>query len=129
MISPRWSTYMLLSQREKWAEKTFLESTYFLHGYWVILVDDFEKMMEKYHPGLGDERWPFVTHFVGCKPCHGNYGSYPMDRCAKQIKRAFNFVDNQVLQIYGYVHPNLSTHSVEVDAPKATNVGREKVRG
>ncbi|KAL3680811.1 hypothetical protein R1sor_023767 [Riccia sorocarpa] len=105
--------YLLLSQKDKWSEKTYLEHSYFLHGYWVILVENFEKMMEKYHPGLGDERWPFVTHFVGCKPCHGSSGDYAADRCAKQMERAFNFADNQVLEAYGYVHPSLETESVE----------------
>ncbi|CAN0855844.1 Xyloglucan 6-xylosyltransferase 2 [Linum grandiflorum] len=55
-------------------------------------------MMENYHPGFGDHRWPLVTHFVGCKPC-GKFGDYPVERCLKQMDRAFNFGDNQVLQI------------------------------
>ncbi|KAL3696652.1 hypothetical protein R1sor_010728 [Riccia sorocarpa] len=105
--------YLLLSQRDKWSEKTYLEHSYFLHGYWMIVVENFEKMMEKYRPGLGDERWPFVTHFVGCKPWHGSSGDYAADRCAKQMERAYNFADNQVLEAYGYVHPNLQTVSVE----------------
>ncbi|KAL2621258.1 hypothetical protein R1flu_001463 [Riccia fluitans] len=113
--------YLLLAQKERWAEKTYLENSYFLHGYWVILVENFEKMMEKYHPGLGDERWPFVTHFVGCKPCHGHSGDYAPDRCAEQMERAFNFADNQVLEAYGYVHPNLHTESVE----KVTQAGMD----
>ncbi|KAL3676338.1 hypothetical protein R1sor_026286 [Riccia sorocarpa] len=82
-------------------------------SYWMIVVENFEKMMEKYRQGLGDERWPFVTHFVGCKPWHGSSGDYAADRCAKQMERAYNFADNQVLEAYGYVHPNLQTVSVE----------------
>ncbi|KAL3684722.1 hypothetical protein R1sor_002744 [Riccia sorocarpa] len=121
--------YLLLSQREKWAQKTFLESSYFLHGYWVILVENFEKMMQKYQPGLGDERWPLVTHFVGCKPCHGNYGTYARARCTKEMERAFNFADNQVLEDYGYMHPNLSTYSVEKLVPKASDIRHAKLRG
>ncbi|KAL3685744.1 hypothetical protein R1sor_003766 [Riccia sorocarpa] len=70
-------------------------------------------MVEKYRPGLGDERWPFVTHFVGCKPWHGSSGDYAAERCAKQMERAYNLADNQVLEGYGYVHPNLQTVSVE----------------
>ncbi|KAL2610264.1 hypothetical protein R1flu_028837 [Riccia fluitans] len=113
--------YLLLSQKEKWAEKTYLESSYFLHGYWVILVESFEKLMEKYHPGLGDERWPFVTHFVGCKPCHGNAGDYTAERCTKQMERAFNFADNQILKTYGYVHHDLESHSVKKVVESASN--------
>lgn len=73
-------------------KRVFVENSYFLHGYWAGLVDRYEEMMEKYHPGLGDERWPFVTHFVGCKPC-GSYGDYPVQRCLSSMERAFNFAD------------------------------------
>ncbi|CAA6670393.1 unnamed protein product [Spirodela intermedia] len=66
--------YLLLSKQEQWFPKTFIENSYYLHGYWPGLVDRYEEMMDKYHPGLGDDRWPFVTHFVGCKPC-GSYGT------------------------------------------------------
>ncbi|KEH31957.1 galactosyl transferase GMA12/MNN10 family protein [Medicago truncatula] len=65
------------------------------------LVDRYEEMIEKYHPGLGDERWPFVTHFVGCNPC-GSYGDYPVERCLSSMERAINFADNQVLKLYGF---------------------------
>ncbi|MFS8026562.1 putative xyloglucan 6-xylosyltransferase [Helianthus anomalus] len=63
-------------------------------------------MMEKYQPGLGDEIWPFVTNFVGCKPC-GSYEDYPTQRCLCSVERAFNFVDNQVLKLYGFRHRGL----------------------
>ncbi|KAL3690457.1 hypothetical protein R1sor_016766 [Riccia sorocarpa] len=84
-------------------------------------------MMEKYRPGLGDERWPFVTHFVGCKPWHGRSGDYAAERCAKQMERAYNFADNQVLEGYGYVHPNLQTVSVE--KVEKVEVEREAIGG
>ena len=34
-----------------------------------VPVRRYEEMMRKYHPGVGDHRWPLITHFVGCKPC------------------------------------------------------------
>lgn len=105
--------YLLITQTAKWANKVFLESTFFLHGYWVELVEKYEAMMEKYHPGLGDERWPLVTHFVGCKPCSLNSGDYPMEKCVKQMERAFNFGDNQILDIYGYQHKSLEQPDVK----------------
>ncbi|KAJ7518078.1 hypothetical protein O6H91_21G053900 [Diphasiastrum complanatum] len=104
--------YLLSSKRAEWGDKVFLESSYYLHGYWVILVEKYEEMMEKYHPGLGDDRWPFVTHFVGCKLC-GGYGDYPVERCLKQIERAFNFADNQILQMYGFQHRSLGSTGVK----------------
>ncbi|KAL0368235.1 UNVERIFIED_CONTAM: Xyloglucan 6-xylosyltransferase 2 [Sesamum calycinum] len=50
--------YILATQREKWGNKVYLENAYYLHGYWGILVDRYEEMIENYHPGLGDHRWP-----------------------------------------------------------------------
>ncbi|CAM8977145.1 unnamed protein product [Rhodiola kirilowii] len=97
--------YLFISQKH-WMDKVFIENSYYLHGYWAGLVDKYEEMVEKYHPGLGDERWPFVTHFVGCKPC-GSYGDYPVERCLSSMERAFNFADNQVLKLYGFSHRGL----------------------
>ncbi|XP_062014135.1 probable xyloglucan 6-xylosyltransferase 3 [Rosa rugosa] len=94
--------YLLLSHKDMWMEKVFVENSYYLHRYWAGLVDRYEEMIEKYHPGLGDERWSFVTQFVGCKPC-GSYGDYPVERCLSSMERAFNFADNQVLKLYGLV--------------------------
>lgn len=99
--------YLFVTQKQKWAPKVFLENSYYLHGYWVILVDNYERNMQKFRPGHGDDRWPFVTHFVGCKPC-GSEASYGMQRCLQQMERAFNFGDNQILEHYGYNHRALN---------------------
>ncbi|CBI15187.3 unnamed protein product, partial [Vitis vinifera] len=82
--------YLLISKKDEWMDK----------------------MIEKYHPGLGDERWPFVTHFVGCKPC-GSYGDYPVERCLRSMERAFNFADNQVLKLYGFRHRGLLSPKIK----------------
>lgn len=103
--------YLLISQKE-WMKKVFLENSYYLHGYWAGLVDRYEEMIEKYHPGFGDERWPFVTHFVGCKPC-GSYGDYPVEKCLSSMERAFNFADNQVLKLYGFGHRGLLSPKIK----------------
>ncbi|KHN43518.1 Xyloglucan 6-xylosyltransferase [Glycine soja] len=104
--------YLLAKEREKWGGKVYLENGYYLHGYWGILVDRYEEMIENYHPGFGDHRWPLVTHFVGCKPC-GKFGDYPVERCLKQMDRAFNFGDNQILHIYGFTHKSLGSRGVK----------------
>lgn len=104
--------YILLSQKEKWIDEVYIESSYYLHGFWAGLVDKYEEMMEKYHPGLGDERWPFVTHFVGCKLC-SSYADYPVERCITSMERAINFADNQVLQLYGFAHKGLESAKVK----------------
>ncbi|KAG1330990.1 Glycosyltransferase 3 [Cocos nucifera] len=103
--------YLLLSQQDRWSDKVYIENSYFLHGFWAGLVERYEEMMDKYHPGLGDERWPFVTHFVGCKPC-GSYGDYPVEKCLGSMERAFNFADNQVLRLYGFDHRGLSSPKI-----------------
>ncbi|KAJ6339982.1 hypothetical protein OIU77_007848 [Salix suchowensis] len=104
--------YLLLSQKDQWMDKVYVENQYYLHGYWAGLVDRYEEMMDKYHPGLGDERWPFVTHFVGCKPC-GSYGDYPVEKCIRSMERAFNFADNQVLKLYGFGHRGLLSPKIK----------------
>ncbi|MBA0827801.1 hypothetical protein Goarm_012549, partial [Gossypium armourianum] len=104
--------YLLVKERAKWGEKVYLENAYYLHGYWGILVDRYEEMIENYHPGLGDHRWPLVTHFVGCKPC-GKFGDYSVERCLRQMDRAFNFGDNQILQMYGFTHKSLASRRVK----------------
>lgn len=104
--------YLLISKKNEWMDKVFVENSYYLHGYWAGLVDRYEEMIEKYHPGLGDERWPFVTHFVGCKPC-GSYGDYPVERCLSSMERAYNFADNQVLKLYGFRHRGLLSPKIK----------------
>uniref|UniRef100_A0A803MNJ0 Uncharacterized protein n=1 Tax=Chenopodium quinoa TaxID=63459 RepID=A0A803MNJ0_CHEQI len=104
--------YLLISQKDVWMNKVFVENSYYLHGFWTGLVDKYEEMVEKYHPGLGDERWPFVTHFVGCKPC-GSYADYPVEKCLKSMERAFNFADNQVLKLYGFRHRGLLSPNIK----------------
>lgn len=118
--------YLLITQTQRWAPKVYLENSYYLHGYWVIIVDRYEEMMANHMPGTGDEKWPFVTHFVGCKPC-GSEASYGIKRCLLQMERAFNFGDNQILQHYGYQHRTLNTSRevgrVRVDSTDPLGLG------
>ncbi|XP_051116013.1 probable xyloglucan 6-xylosyltransferase 5 [Andrographis paniculata] len=104
--------YLLIMAKDKWMGKVYVENSYNLHGFWEGLVDRYEEMMEDWRSGLGDERWPFVTHFVGCKPCGGNV-DYPVERCLRSMERAFNFADNQVLKLYGFQHRGLASPSVK----------------
>ncbi|GFY88511.1 Galactosyl transferase GMA12/MNN10 family protein [Actinidia rufa] len=104
--------YLLISRKDQWMDKVFLENSYYLHGYWVGLMDRYEEMMEKYNLGLGHDRWPFVTHFVGCKPC-GRYGDYPVETCLRSMERVFNFADTQVLKLYGLGHRGLLSPKVK----------------
>jgi xyloglucan 6-xylosyltransferase len=105
--------YLLATQRERWADKVFLESSFLLHGYWKAIVDRYEEMRSKWRPGLGDDRWPLVTHFVGCKPCgEPNGASYEAALCRRGMERALNFADDQILKLYGFEHQSLNTTAV-----------------
>lgn len=104
--------YLLATERDKWGDKVYLESEYYLHVNWAILVDRYEEMIEKYRPGLGDHRWPLVTHFVGCKPC-AKFGDNLAERCLRQMDRAFTFGDNQILRTYGFTHKSLASGRVK----------------
>lgn len=52
--------YLLVTQQDTWSDKVYLEGSYCLHGYWESLVNRFEEMLEKNHPGLGDDRYEQV---------------------------------------------------------------------
>ncbi|KAG8096272.1 hypothetical protein GUJ93_ZPchr0013g36730 [Zizania palustris] len=104
--------YLLVTQRKRWGDKVFLESSYSLHGFWANIVDRFEEMRRKWRPGLGDDRWPLITHFVGCKPCGEQDASYDAERCRRGMDRAFNFADDQILELYGFAHESLDTMAV-----------------
>ena len=106
--------YLLVTQRSRWGDKTFLESTYELNGFWEGIVDRYEELRRKSRPGdLGDGRWPLVTHFVGCKPCGGVDSSYDTARCRRGMERALNFADDQILRLYGFEHELLNTTAVQ----------------
>lgn len=104
--------YLLLFGEQKWKAKTHIEWEFFLHGYWKYVVYTYENLMAKSHPGFGDDRWPFVTHFVGCKPCALAVNE-EMQECFTQMERAFNFADNQVLDKYGYAHRALGSYKTQ----------------
>ncbi|KAL6641892.1 hypothetical protein ACP70R_020073 [Stipagrostis hirtigluma subsp. patula] len=112
--------YLLLTEKDKWIDKVHIETEFYLHGFWPGLVDRYEEMMERHHPGLGDDRWPFITHFVGCKTC-GRYEDYPLDRCLSSMERAINFADNQVLRLYGFRHRSLTSPKVRRVTDPRTN--------
>lgn len=107
--------YLMLTDKERWGSKIYLESSYYFQGYWKVLTERFEEMMEKYKPGVyGDDRWPFVTHFCGCEFCCGSINpEYTVDQCLLHMERAINFADNQVIARYGFKHKSLKSPEVE----------------
>ncbi|CAM0954213.1 unnamed protein product [Alopecurus aequalis] len=119
LMGPKGHVREEAGKKGRWMDKVYVEDKYYLHGYWAGLVDRYEEMMEKHHPGLGDHRWPFITHFVGCKPC-GRYGDYPVEQCLRGMERAFNFADNQVLRLYGFRHRSLESPKVKPVANRTT---------
>ncbi|XP_027346404.1 glycosyltransferase 6-like [Abrus precatorius] len=62
---------------------------------------------------LSKGRRPFVTHFTGCQPCNGEHNpDYDGNTCWKEMERALNFADNQVLRNYGFMRKDLLSSSV-----------------
>ncbi|RDX76469.1 Glycosyltransferase 6, partial [Mucuna pruriens] len=62
---------------------------------------------------LSRGRRPFVTHFTGCQPCSGNHNpDYDGNTCWKEMDRALNFADNQVLRNYGFLRKDFTSSSV-----------------
>lgn len=134
--------YILIRGGQKWRERTYLEWEYDLEAYWMAVVESFEKMTERYnglekgvtglrrrraekvsawYAGLREEylklkgggRRPFVTHFTGCQPCNGEHNpNYDGDKCWREMERALNFADNQVIRNYGYIHKHVEKSSV-----------------
>ncbi|KAL2630439.1 hypothetical protein R1flu_015125 [Riccia fluitans] len=107
--------YLMLTQTEI-RSKIRLEWEYQLSGYWKDFVEKFEEFMTTpgNHPGLGGNTWPFITHFTGCQPCSGHHNPiYSGEECARQMERAYNFADNQILQTMGFMHEDLSSAGVK----------------
>ncbi|CAM6093449.1 unnamed protein product [Calypogeia fissa] len=105
--------YLILTDETINSKVKLVELTeYMISGWWVEVVDNYETSMEKYHPGLGDRRWPWITHFTGCGPCGGDDNNEKYQKCMKNIERALNFADNQVLAFMGFQHESLSSDSV-----------------
>ncbi|KAG8384256.1 hypothetical protein BUALT_Bualt04G0099400 [Buddleja alternifolia] len=133
--------YLLLKEKKKWGDMIYVENEYYLHGYWLEIVNRFDEINEKYvevekgarrlrrrhaeavsesyaaerEGYLGEgrrRRRPFITHFTGCQPCSGDHNpEYVEDACWVGMERALNFADNQVLRNYGFVHPDVENGS------------------
>ena len=61
-----------------------------------------ERYLKEIRAGLLERR-PFITHFTGFQPCTGNHN--PSDKaedCWNGMMRYMDFVDDQVLRIYGF---------------------------
>ncbi|EFJ32439.1 glycosyltransferase CAZy family GT34-like protein [Selaginella moellendorffii] len=103
--------YLLRRNKTEHERRTYLEAGYALHGFWEVIVDGFEEMAAR--GNVGDrQKWPFVTHFCGCKLCTGEYATSQSARCVESFRRAYNFGDNQVLALAGMAHPDLSSLEV-----------------
>ncbi|KAE8770130.1 putative glycosyltransferase 4 [Hordeum vulgare] len=122
--------YLLVTERGRWGGKVFLESSYHLHGFWEEIVGRYEEMRSRWRPGLGDERWPLVTHFVGCKPCGEPGATYDAVACREGMERALNFADDQILGLYGFQHESLGTMAVRRvrnDTGRPLDAGDEEI--
>lgn len=106
--------YLIITDEAVRAKVKLVDSdAYTMSGFWIHVVDTYEACAEKYHPGLGDMRWPWITHFTGCGLCAGGDNpAYNYQTCLHTFERAYNFADNQVLAFMGYQHLSLSSPNV-----------------
>ncbi|MCO5595476.1 hypothetical protein L7F22_049519 [Adiantum nelumboides] len=102
--------YMLRQLRNGTEEAVHVEAAYFLHGYYELMVDRYEEMVEKgRHRMRDDQQWPFTTHFCGCSFCGSKEPVSP--RCLLGFTRAYSFAHNQFLLSTraNLFHPNLNS--------------------
>ncbi|CAM6112130.1 unnamed protein product [Calypogeia fissa] len=107
--------YMLVNEKEekekKWTPRIWLEREFTVSGNWESIVYRYESMSIA-DKGTGDKNWPWITHFAGCQPCGDRYGNSDVDECRTQLRRAFDFADNQVIEQYRLVHSPLGNPEV-----------------
>ncbi|KAK4366361.1 hypothetical protein RND71_014241 [Anisodus tanguticus] len=129
-------SYLLLKDRDKNRDKIYIESEYYFQGYWVDIIGTLDNITDKYigieknvnilrrrhaekvselYVSLWEEylmkdslRRPFLTQFTGCEPCSGDHNAiYSWETCYDATQKALNFMDNQVLRKYGFIHKDL----------------------
>ncbi|KAK1292142.1 putative glycosyltransferase 7 [Acorus calamus] len=138
--------YLILKEKEKWADKIYLENEYYFEGYWVDIVGRLVGIGERYlevekgewglrrrraevvgvgvaakeREGWVKEGWgrPFITHFAGCQPCSGDHNvMYSGENCWEGMRRALDFADDQVLRSFGFRHVDVGNDSGVVGLP------------
>ncbi|RVX23675.1 putative glycosyltransferase 7 [Vitis vinifera] len=118
--------YLLVKEKDKWAEKIYLESQYYFEGRHAEKVSEsYAEQREPYLKKAGNGRYswrrPFITHFTGCQPCSGKHNQmYAGESCWNSMQKALNFADNQVLRNFGFVHPDLLDSSTVTPLPLIT---------
>ncbi|GFZ07722.1 Galactosyl transferase GMA12/MNN10 family protein [Actinidia rufa] len=85
--------YLLISKKDQWMNKVFVENSYYLHGYWAGLVDRYEEMIEKYHPGLGRREVAIHYPFCELQALHRGLLSPKIKRIRKEMATPLGFVD------------------------------------
>ncbi|GBG84076.1 hypothetical protein CBR_g37951 [Chara braunii] len=104
--------YMLMTQKDRWLPRVYLEERYHINRYWKDEADNLDKYMEQRETWRNDgNQPPFIMHFCGCALCYMKF-SVDFDECQRQHDRAFNFADNQIIRDFGFMHRNLSSSEV-----------------
>jgi xyloglucan 6-xylosyltransferase len=58
-------------------------------------------------------KWPFISHFTGCKFCHMQYGDDgKYEECLENFDKIYHFANNQVLEHFGLRHKGLENTEV-----------------
>nr|CAD1833266.1 unnamed protein product [Ananas comosus var. bracteatus] len=103
--------YLLATQRDKWGPRSTWRaattSTGTGHPRRPLRGDDREPPARPRRPPLAPR------HPLRRLQALRQVRRLPVERCLKQMDRAFNFGDNQILQMYGFAHKSLSSRRVK----------------
>ncbi|GAQ78946.1 Galactosyl transferase [Klebsormidium nitens] len=104
--------YLLSSFPDKWGKRVYLDEEIQYHHWWLNTFEDLEKM--QLGNGVnGGAKWPFVSHFTGCKFCHAQ-GADPerYDSCLENFDKIYHFAMDQVLRPLGLKHKVLGSPQI-----------------
>ena len=107
--------------------KVYFENHYYLHGYWGILIDRYEEMIENYHPGIyrREERETILIEKATTKREKRRVTLFPilLNQSHKNIDCAF--VNRWIWLIFGQKVHNIQVFVFNGRIGKTTSVGGE----
>ncbi|GBG71966.1 hypothetical protein CBR_g10903 [Chara braunii] len=107
--------YVLATESKQWLPQIHFELMYHINRYW---KDEMENLEDYYTSWKGDGKSPpFIITYVGCQLCWKPNDQFEM--CTRELDRAFNFADDQVLSVLNLKHRDLqSSDIVKLNARK-----------
>ncbi|GAQ83721.1 Galactosyl transferase [Klebsormidium nitens] len=105
--------YLLSTQAHLWGDMTFLDEEIHYHSWWVDTLERLPQLVQGNGVTGPEGKWPFISHFTGCKFCHQQFGDDTRyDTCLENFDRIYHFANDQVLKGYGLRHTSLGDSKV-----------------